>query len=144
MGRRDASNPPLAPPTGVVVRRSQVCLSTFYKECAETADSEPDCSCQPAERDGRSVSPLRRGLSWTSNNLSLSVFCHFYVSEHLFLSNVSRLCLLDALMEDGGETPSPQTSALSCTYTSGRSSVKNTFFPFTLQTSRNARVGRQK
>lgn len=55
LGRRDTSTPPPAPPAGSVVRRSQVCLSTFYKECAEAADSEPDCGCQPAERDGRSV-----------------------------------------------------------------------------------------
>ncbi|XP_062278084.1 LOW QUALITY PROTEIN: DENN domain-containing protein 4B-like [Scomber scombrus] len=53
LARRDTSTPPPAPPAGVLVRRSQVCLSTFYKECAESADSEPDCSCQPAERDGR-------------------------------------------------------------------------------------------
>ncbi|XP_049902264.1 DENN domain-containing protein 4B-like isoform X3 [Epinephelus moara] len=52
IGRRDTSTPPPMPPGGVLVRRSQVCLSTFYKECAESADSEPDC-CQPAERDGR-------------------------------------------------------------------------------------------
>uniref|UniRef100_A0A671WJX0 DENN domain containing 4B n=1 Tax=Sparus aurata TaxID=8175 RepID=A0A671WJX0_SPAAU len=57
MGRRDTSTPPPAPPGGVLVRRSQVCLSTFYKECAESADSEPDCSCQPAERDGRPAGP---------------------------------------------------------------------------------------
>lgn len=56
MGRRDTSTPPPAPLAGVVVPRSQVCLSTFYKECAESADFEPDCGCQPAERDGRSVS----------------------------------------------------------------------------------------
>lgn len=55
MGRRDTSTPPPAPPAGGVVRRSEVCLSTFYKECAETGDLEPDCSCQPAERDGRWV-----------------------------------------------------------------------------------------
>ncbi|XP_017295295.2 DENN domain-containing protein 4B-like [Kryptolebias marmoratus] len=48
LGRRDASAPPPAPPAGVVVRRSQVCLSTFYSECAESADSEPE------DRDGRS------------------------------------------------------------------------------------------
>ncbi|XP_028280824.1 DENN domain-containing protein 4B isoform X1 [Parambassis ranga] len=53
LGRRDTSTPPPAPPSGVLVQRSQVCLSNFYKECAESADSELDCSCQPAERDGR-------------------------------------------------------------------------------------------
>lgn len=56
MGRRDASTPPpVAPPAGVLVRRSQVCLSTFYKECAESADSELDCSFQSTGRDGRLV-----------------------------------------------------------------------------------------
>ncbi|TMS01289.1 DENN domain-containing protein 4B [Larimichthys crocea] len=53
IGRRDTSTPPPAPPGGVLVQRSQVCLSTFYKDCAESADSESDCSCQPVERDGR-------------------------------------------------------------------------------------------
>lgn len=55
IGRRDTSTPPPAPPGGVLVQRSQVCLSTFYKDCAESADSESDCSCQPVERDGRLV-----------------------------------------------------------------------------------------
>ncbi|XP_037639859.1 DENN domain-containing protein 4B-like [Sebastes umbrosus] len=57
MGPRDTCTPqpPPLPSGGVLVRRSQVCLSTFYRECAESADSEPDCSCQPAERDGRPV-----------------------------------------------------------------------------------------
>ncbi|KAM6910015.1 DENN domain-containing protein 4B [Xenentodon cancila] len=54
LGRRDASPRPTAPPSGVVPR-SQVCLSNFYKECGEPSESEPDCSCQPADRDGRSV-----------------------------------------------------------------------------------------
>uniref|UniRef100_A0A665U9C2 DENN/MADD domain containing 4B n=1 Tax=Echeneis naucrates TaxID=173247 RepID=A0A665U9C2_ECHNA len=53
MGLRDTSTLPSVPPGGVLVRRNQVCLSNFYKECAELADSEPDCSCHPAERDGR-------------------------------------------------------------------------------------------
>ncbi|XP_060937993.1 DENN domain-containing protein 4B-like [Limanda limanda] len=54
LGLRDPSAQPAAPPSGaVVVPRSQVCLSNFYKECAEPADSEPDCGCRPAERDGR-------------------------------------------------------------------------------------------
>ncbi|KAK2845148.1 hypothetical protein Q5P01_011807 [Channa striata] len=51
---RDTSTPPPASAGGgVLVRRSQVCLSTFYAECAESANAEVDCSCQPAERDGR-------------------------------------------------------------------------------------------
>uniref|UniRef100_A0AAQ4S5F5 DENN domain containing 4B n=1 Tax=Gasterosteus aculeatus aculeatus TaxID=481459 RepID=A0AAQ4S5F5_GASAC len=54
MGLSNTSTPSIAPPGGLLVRRSQVCLSTFYKECAESAESEPDCSCQPAKRDGRS------------------------------------------------------------------------------------------
>nr|XP_040021189.1 DENN domain-containing protein 4B-like isoform X1 [Gasterosteus aculeatus aculeatus]XP_040021190.1 DENN domain-containing protein 4B-like isoform X1 [Gasterosteus aculeatus aculeatus] len=53
MGLSNTSTPSIAPPGGLLVRRSQVCLSTFYKECAESAESEPDCSCQPAKRDGR-------------------------------------------------------------------------------------------
>lgn len=65
LGRRDTSTPPPAPPAGAVVRRSQVCLSTFYKECSESADPELDCSCQPAERNGRWVgcSPANRVLA---------------------------------------------------------------------------------
>ncbi|KAM4568000.1 DENN domain-containing protein 4B [Fundulus diaphanus] len=51
LGRRDASAPPAAPPGGVVVRRSEVCLSTFYSECSE---SELDCSFGAEERCGRS------------------------------------------------------------------------------------------
>ncbi|KAM4580561.1 DENN domain-containing protein 4B isoform 1-T5 [Odontesthes bonariensis] len=51
LGRRDTSTPP--PPGGLVVPRSQVCLSNFYRECAEAAEPEPACSCRPAERDGR-------------------------------------------------------------------------------------------
>ncbi|KAM8870366.1 DENN domain-containing protein 4B isoform 1-T2 [Spinachia spinachia] len=53
IGLCNTSTPPAPPPGGLLVRRSQVCLSTFYKECAESAESEPDCSCQPAKRDGR-------------------------------------------------------------------------------------------
>lgn len=53
VGPRDTSTPSPFPPGGVLVRRDQVCLSTFYKDCAETAVSEPDCSCQPGDRDGR-------------------------------------------------------------------------------------------
>uniref|UniRef100_A0A3B3BEG6 DENN/MADD domain containing 4B n=1 Tax=Oryzias melastigma TaxID=30732 RepID=A0A3B3BEG6_ORYME len=52
-GLRDSSTPPPAPPGGDVVPRSQVCLSSFYRDCAET-----DCSsCEPEHGDGRSVRP---------------------------------------------------------------------------------------
>ncbi|XP_037532427.1 DENN domain-containing protein 4B [Nematolebias whitei] len=54
LGQRNVSAPPLVPLCGVVVPRSQVCLSTFYSECAESADSELDCSYPPEDRDGRS------------------------------------------------------------------------------------------
>ncbi|CAI5661474.1 unnamed protein product [Oreochromis niloticus] len=53
LGRRRTSTPPPAPSGGVLVQRSQVCLSSFYKECVELADSELDFSCQPAEADRR-------------------------------------------------------------------------------------------
>uniref|UniRef100_A0A8D3B7B0 DENN domain containing 4B n=1 Tax=Scophthalmus maximus TaxID=52904 RepID=A0A8D3B7B0_SCOMX len=66
LGLRDASSaaamPPAPPSGGALVRRSQVCLSNFYRECTESADSDPDCGCQLAERDGRSVSPLTSAL----------------------------------------------------------------------------------
>ncbi|XP_029694087.1 DENN domain-containing protein 4B isoform X2 [Takifugu rubripes] len=71
MGRRDASTPPpVAPPAGVLVRRSQVCLSTFYKECAESADSELDCSFQPTRRDGRVEGNHDKVVDENSNNVS--------------------------------------------------------------------------
>ncbi|XP_013769054.1 DENN domain-containing protein 4B [Pundamilia nyererei] len=50
LGRRDTSTPPPAPSGGALVQRSQVCLSSFYKECVESADSELDL---PAEADRR-------------------------------------------------------------------------------------------
>lgn len=48
------------PPAGpVLVRRSDVCLSTFYRDCAETADADADdCRCQPAERDSRYITSV--------------------------------------------------------------------------------------
>ncbi|XP_053743067.1 DENN domain-containing protein 4B-like isoform X1 [Synchiropus splendidus] len=55
LGRRDAATPPPAPSAGILVRRSDVCLSTFYKECAESADPARDC-CQQG-RDGRPAAP---------------------------------------------------------------------------------------
>uniref|UniRef100_A0A3B3D3H5 DENN/MADD domain containing 4B n=1 Tax=Oryzias melastigma TaxID=30732 RepID=A0A3B3D3H5_ORYME len=62
-GLRDSSTPPPAPPGGDVVPRSQVCLSSFYRDCAET-----DCSsCEPEHGDGdencNHVSSPSRGLA---------------------------------------------------------------------------------
>ncbi|KAJ7985587.1 hypothetical protein DPEC_G00353620 [Dallia pectoralis] len=54
---RGTTTPSPVPSDGVLVRRDQVCLSTFYKDCAETADSESDCSCQSRERDSRPPGP---------------------------------------------------------------------------------------
>ncbi|XP_058503689.1 DENN domain-containing protein 4B-like isoform X2 [Solea solea] len=76
LGPRDASATPPAPPVGggggVLVKRSQVCLSNFYKECAESAGSEPDCSCQPAERDGRGLAgKLQQLLTPTRQRVSV-------------------------------------------------------------------------
>ncbi|XP_073703795.1 DENN domain-containing protein 4B isoform X2 [Garra rufa] len=66
-GRRDT----LSPPAPVLVRRSDVCLSTFYRDCAETADA--DCRCQP-ERDSRSVEVRetlnRKSVDENYNNVS--------------------------------------------------------------------------
>ncbi|CAB1334269.1 unnamed protein product [Coregonus sp. 'balchen'] len=74
VGTRDTSTPSPFPPGGVLVRRDQVCLSTFYKDCAETADSEPDFSCQPGERDGRPPGPRdtvsRKAVDENYNNVS--------------------------------------------------------------------------
>uniref|UniRef100_H2N2W8 DENN domain containing 4B n=1 Tax=Oryzias latipes TaxID=8090 RepID=H2N2W8_ORYLA len=60
LGLRDGST---APPGGAVVPRSQVCLSSFYKDCAEA-----DCSsCEPEDADGdencNNVSSPSRGLA---------------------------------------------------------------------------------
>lgn len=62
----DPRKPPLgptAPPAGGagVVPRSQVCLSTFHEDCAE---SDQDCPCGPPERDARPV-PRDSSLSRT-------------------------------------------------------------------------------
>lgn len=62
-GCGDPRKPPLGPSTApsaggggaLRVPRSQVCLSTFYKDCSETNESEADYSCEPTDRDGRSV-----------------------------------------------------------------------------------------
>ncbi|XP_042572238.1 DENN domain-containing protein 4B-like [Cyprinus carpio] len=65
--RRDT----LSPPAPVLVRRSDVCLSTFYRDCAENADA--DCRCQP-ERDSRSVEVRetlnRKSVDENYNNVS--------------------------------------------------------------------------
>uniref|UniRef100_A0A672MX24 DENN domain containing 4B n=1 Tax=Sinocyclocheilus grahami TaxID=75366 RepID=A0A672MX24_SINGR len=61
----------LSPPAPVLVRRSDVCLSTFYRDCAENADA--DCRCQP-ERDSRSVEVRetlnRKSVDENYNNVS--------------------------------------------------------------------------
>uniref|UniRef100_A0A8C2ID87 DENN/MADD domain containing 4B n=1 Tax=Cyprinus carpio TaxID=7962 RepID=A0A8C2ID87_CYPCA len=66
-GRRNT----LSPPAPVLVRRSDVCLSTFYTDCAETADA--DCRGQP-ERDSRSVEVRetlnRKSVDENYNNVS--------------------------------------------------------------------------
>ncbi|XP_055083899.1 DENN domain-containing protein 4B-like [Periophthalmus magnuspinnatus] len=74
---RDPRKPPLgptAPPAGGggVVPRSQVCLSTFYKECAE---SESEC-CPPPGRDARPTvaregsAGRSKGVDENQNNVS--------------------------------------------------------------------------
>ncbi|KAG9345325.1 hypothetical protein JZ751_009871 [Albula glossodonta] len=76
-GPRDLVTPPPLPHSGGFVRRSEVCLSTFYKDCAETQDTEPDCSCQPGERDsspsGRAAGPRdtlgRKAVDENCNNV---------------------------------------------------------------------------
>ncbi|XP_040923572.2 DENN domain-containing protein 4B-like isoform X1 [Betta splendens] len=75
LGRRDASTPPSAAPGGGgLVRRSQVCLSTFYADCAEPGN-ELDCSCQSAQRDSRPAgtrdsTARNKGLDENCNNVS--------------------------------------------------------------------------
>uniref|UniRef100_A0A8C1UFK7 DENN/MADD domain containing 4B n=1 Tax=Cyprinus carpio TaxID=7962 RepID=A0A8C1UFK7_CYPCA len=67
--RRDT----LSPPGPVLVRRSDICLSTFYRDCAENADADADCRCQP-ERDSRSVEVRetlnRKSVDENYNNVS--------------------------------------------------------------------------
>uniref|UniRef100_A0A8D3C010 DENN domain containing 4B n=1 Tax=Scophthalmus maximus TaxID=52904 RepID=A0A8D3C010_SCOMX len=74
LGLRDASSaaamPPAPPSGGALVRRSQVCLSNFYRECTESADSDPDCGCQLAERDGRPVGVRDPAVDENYNNVS--------------------------------------------------------------------------
>ncbi|KAA0701403.1 DENN domain-containing protein 4B [Triplophysa tibetana] len=71
-GHGDIATPLLTPPAPPLVRRSDVCLSTFYKDCAEVTD--PDCRCQTADRDSRSVEVRetlnRRSVDENYNNLS--------------------------------------------------------------------------
>lgn len=58
--------PPAAPPAGGLVPRSQICLSTFYQEGAESTEPEPNRRLQPGDRNGRWVqgqrSPEQLGL----------------------------------------------------------------------------------
>ncbi|XP_067303833.1 DENN domain-containing protein 4B-like [Pseudorasbora parva] len=65
-----SKKPPIGP-APVLVRRSDVCLSTFSRDCAETADA--DCRCQPAERDSRSEvreTLNRKSVDENYNNVS--------------------------------------------------------------------------
>ncbi|XP_026083696.1 DENN domain-containing protein 4B-like [Carassius auratus] len=66
-GRRDT----LSPPEPVLVRRSDVCLSTFHRDCAESTDT--DCRGQP-QRDSRSVEVRetlnRKSVDENYNNVS--------------------------------------------------------------------------
>lgn len=68
LGRREVSAPPTAPPGGAVVRRSEVCLSTFY------AEADLDCSCDPEDRPSRWVSPLLRLFQIVPARLTGSAF----------------------------------------------------------------------
>ncbi|XP_051575093.1 DENN domain-containing protein 4B-like isoform X1 [Myxocyprinus asiaticus] len=73
-GRRDTAPNLLSPPAPVLVRRSDVCLSTFYKDCAETADADSDCRCHSTERDSRSAEVRetlnRKSVDENYNNVS--------------------------------------------------------------------------
>ncbi|XP_030213798.1 DENN domain-containing protein 4B [Gadus morhua] len=67
----------LLPPAGVLVQRSQVCLSTFYKDSSETEPADAaDGSWPSAERDGRSGASRgpsggrARNLDENSNNVA--------------------------------------------------------------------------
>uniref|UniRef100_A0A8C5E8H9 DENN/MADD domain containing 4B n=1 Tax=Gouania willdenowi TaxID=441366 RepID=A0A8C5E8H9_GOUWI len=62
--------PPLAPPCGVVVPRSQICLSNFYKDCSESADSESDSVCKPKERNGRPSGTRDKAVDENSNTVA--------------------------------------------------------------------------
>ncbi|KAK5921632.1 hypothetical protein CgunFtcFv8_018981 [Champsocephalus gunnari] len=64
-GRGDASTPPPAPPGVALVPRSQVCLSTFYKECSEAEDPQQ-------ERGGRPVSTRDSGRNKDENYNNVS------------------------------------------------------------------------
>ncbi|XP_069041553.1 DENN domain-containing protein 4B [Lepisosteus oculatus] len=63
--------PPATPRARYTVERSQVCLSTFYAECAEPGQA---CSCQPGERPdsrpaGQRASPGRKAVDENCNNV---------------------------------------------------------------------------
>uniref|UniRef100_A0A8C5E4B6 DENN/MADD domain containing 4B n=1 Tax=Gouania willdenowi TaxID=441366 RepID=A0A8C5E4B6_GOUWI len=95
--------PPLAPPCGVVVPRSQICLSNFYKDCSESADSESDSVCKPKERNGRFVIMLTSLSSWCiqvlMSSCSLCRGCNSLVYDEEIMagwtsddSNLNSLC----------------------------------------------------
>ncbi|KAK1895261.1 DENN domain containing protein 4B, partial [Dissostichus eleginoides] len=65
LGRGDASTPPPVPPCVALVPRSQVCLSTFYKECSEAEDPQQ-------ERGGRPVSTRDSGRNKDENYNNVS------------------------------------------------------------------------
>lgn len=82
-GCGDPRKPPLGPSTApsaggggaLRVPRSQVCLSTFYKDCSETNESEADYSCEPTDRDGRpsssrDVMSRSKGVDENQNHVS--------------------------------------------------------------------------
>ncbi|XP_048880815.1 LOW QUALITY PROTEIN: DENN domain-containing protein 4B-like [Brienomyrus brachyistius] len=72
VGPRDSVGSTVAPPGGRFVRRSDICLSTFYKDYAEPAGS--DCVCQPGGREGRAAEPReasgRKAVDENCNNVS--------------------------------------------------------------------------
>ncbi|XP_016354653.1 LOW QUALITY PROTEIN: DENN domain-containing protein 4B-like [Sinocyclocheilus anshuiensis] len=84
-GRRNT----LSPPAPVLVRRSDVCLSTFYRDCAENADA--DCRCQP-ERDSSSLSKGCAKILIFKESVSVSVFMFISVSACQVLMSSCSLC----------------------------------------------------
>uniref|UniRef100_A0A8C9RIW3 DENN domain containing 4B n=1 Tax=Scleropages formosus TaxID=113540 RepID=A0A8C9RIW3_SCLFO len=80
-GPRDSTGPSLAPPAGGLLRRSEVCLSTFYKDCAETVDSEPDCVCQPHGRNDLTMVNAHILLQVLMSSCSLCRKCNSLVYD---------------------------------------------------------------